>query len=302
MGRQLVVLPIVVASILAQDKTAQPQDVTTRQIWNTEFLKKRPAGAGTANANNPNASYRPVGDPPKTPVAAPDRGGVMLGVTLWRLRPGRSRDIGARLLVLPPPGAKTEPDSEVPERLDPNTPLNPEDKVRLSVEVPFKGYLYVIDREKYADGSFSDAFLIYPNRLTRQGDNVVAPGRVVEVPDSRDAPNYFLVQPQGKEKVQTAELISFLVTPELLPNLKIGETALQLDKTQYADWEKKWGVKSQVLELQGGSGGAWTNQEKDAGQHGIALTQDDPLPQTLYRVAADPGKSILLEVPLHIKQ
>jgi hypothetical protein len=301
MRRQLVLLPIVVLSVLAQDSAKLPQDVTTRQIWNTEFRQKRPAGAGTTPANNIKATYRPIGDPVKTAVVAPDRSGVMLGVTLWRLRPERARETpGARLLVLPKPGATG--DSEVPERLDPDTPLNPGDKVRLTVEVPFKGYLYVIDREQYADGSFSDAFVIYPNRLTHPGDNVVAAGRVVEVPDSRDAPNFFLVQPQGKDKVQTAELISFLVTPELLPNLKIGEDPLKLDKSLYAEWEKKWGVKSQALALQGGSGGVWTNQEKDAGQHTVALTQDDPLPQTLYRVAADPGKSILLEVPLHIKQ
>jgi hypothetical protein len=274
------------------------QDEIPRQLWNEEFLQKRPA-AGAAKGNNGKANYRPVPDSTK-PSAAPSGHGVMIGVTLWRLRPERPQDTpGARLLVLPEaPGA--EASSEVPERIDADTPLAPGDRVRLSVEVPYKGYLYVIDREKYADGSVGDPYLICPNRLTRPGDNMVAPGRVVEVPDRRDKPNHFIVKPTRKD--QTAEVISFLVTPELLPNLKIGVAATRLDKAQFAEWEKQWGVQSQALELQGGGSGVWTNQEKDAGEHAIALTQDDPLPQTLYRVPAESGRSILLEVPLHIKQ
>jgi hypothetical protein len=222
----------------------------------------------------------------------------MLGVTLWRLRPERSKDTpGARLLVLPGPGEKGT--NEVPERVDADTPLTPGDKVRLSVEVPYKGYLYVIDRERYADGSLSDPYLIYPNRVTLRGDNVVAPGRVVEVPDRRSSPNYFLVKPTRKD--QTSEVISFLVTPEALPGMTIGDHALKLDNATYSKWEKDWGVKSQVLNLQDAAGAAWTDQEKKAGDGGT-LTQDDPLPQTLYRVPSVTGKSILLEVPLHIKQ
>src|SRR5579872_5915832 len=186
------------------------QEEATRQLWNTEFLQKRPPGKTPAR---PKVTYKPLGDGAKAAVADPGAG-VMLGVTLWRLRPEKSHETGARLLVLLPNGDKR---AEVPERVDAGTPLKPGDEVRLTVEVPYRGYMYVVDREQYSDGSVSDPYLIYPNWQTRPGDNVVAPGRLLEIPDRRDEVKTFTIVPKRKD--QSAELLSILVTPEPLPNL-----------------------------------------------------------------------------------
>jgi hypothetical protein len=269
------------------------QEETTRQLWNTEFLKKRPASNSPAqSAAQPN--YKPIAQPVKTP-ATPAGSGTMLGVTLWRMRDPKPSDAaGTRLLVLESNSEKRE---QTPERVDSGTPLTKGDHVRLTVEVPATGYLYVIDRERYADGTLSDAYLIYPNEQTRQGDNVVAPGRLVEIPDRRDEPNAFTIRPSRAD--QNAEVLSLLVSPEPLPNMKAGTKPMKLDAALYAGWEKKWGVKAERFELEGGAGQTITAKEN---QPGANVTQDDPLPQTLYRVNAKPGNAVLLEIPLQMKK
>ena len=65
-----------------------------------------------------------------------------------------------------------------------NTPLAIGDRVRLTIESSNNGYLYVIDRELDADGTKSDPYLIFPTARTREGDNAVRGGRLVDIPGS----------------------------------------------------------------------------------------------------------------------
>src|SRR5262249_13141915 len=158
-------------------------------------------------------------------------------------------------------------------------------------EVPTSGYLYVIDREQYKDGSMSPPYLIYPNWQTRTGDNVVAPGRLIEIPDRREEVKAFVLAPRADE---VSEVLSLLVTPEPLTGLKIGDEPLKLDAAAYAGWEKKWGVQAEQFELTGGPDGAWSDKEVQAGgDHTVKLTQNDALPQTLYRLNAKPGNPVM---------
>jgi hypothetical protein len=272
------------------------EDATTRQLWNKEFMDKRPQA--TAPKTN-NVRYRPVG-PKAVSNTAPAGQGTMIGLTLWKLRLATSTDPeGTRLFVVPHPGEDKV--AEVPERVDPNQDLAP-GHYRLTVEVPTSGYLYVIDRERYQDGKTSPPFVIYPNWQTRQGDNVVAPGRLIEIPDRREQVSFFELRPnQGRQGVEVAELLSLVIAPEPL-DLKIGHDPVQLDETVYATWAKKWGVKAEQFELDGAEGKAWTEKENKAGARSVTLTQDDALPQTLYRLNVKPGTGVLVEVPLKLKQ
>jgi len=264
------------------------QEGNTRQIWNTEIQKKRPAGTGAAPAA---PRYKPLA---QAKSAIPSGDGTVVGVTLWRMRdPKPSDGTGTRLLVLE--GDRSR--EQTPERVDSSMPLGNGDEVRLTVEVPSTGYLYVIDRERYADGKMSDPYLIYPNEQTRQGDNVVAPGRLVEIPDRRDRINVFTIRPNRPDQI--AEVLSLLVSPEPIPNLKAGHDPLKLDATLYGGWEKKWAVKAEIAELDGGSGKSITEKENKVG---ATLTKDDPLPQTLYHVGVKPGSAVLLEIPLKLKK
>jgi len=292
---------------------AQDPEVIPRQIWSEDFLKKRPGQPSHPRQNEylaiPN-SQLPTGAPvaPAKPSLATGRAAsalpktenppvnLTLGMTLWRLVSAKST--GARLLILGPSGAKSE--EVTPERVRSNTLLSEGDRIRITVEVPTTGFLYVVDREQYANGAYSDPYLIYPDRLTRSGDNAVAPGRVIEIPDRRDEPNYFTVTSGGSEKI--AEVLSLLISPDQIPDLKADPTALRIDLNRFGDWERKWSVAQEGFELKDSPGALWTEKEKAAGAtKDTILTQDDAMPQTLYRISHAPGSPILLKVALHFK-
>jgi hypothetical protein len=159
----------------------------------------------------------------------------------------------------------------------------------------------VIDREQYADGSTSAAYLIYPNYQTRAGDNTVAAGRVIEIPDQRDTPNHFTIKPTRTDQV--SEVLTMLITPEPLTGIDTRQRQVKLSNEQFAEWEKKYGVQAERFELAGGAGSAYSGAEKKAGAGGeTRLTQDDPMPQTLYRVPGPASRAILLHVPVKIRK
>jgi hypothetical protein len=267
----------------------------TRQIVPEEFIKARPAKPTATSAKGP--SYRPV-TPPAAAAARKNGGGkpsdrMQLGLTIWRLRPTKAADTGARIIV-----QESDQTAEwTPERVEANSPLRVGERIRISIESPSTGYLYVIDREQYADGTFSEPYLIFPTTRTRGGDNRVTAGRVIEIPGQEDRPNYFRLR-QSRPN-QTAEMMTVLVTPQPLEGLTFGAQALVLAKEQVAKWEKDWSAPAERFELVGGAGKTWTAVEQAAGADGTRLlTQEDPSPQTIYRVAVKPGEPLLVKVGL----
>jgi hypothetical protein len=218
-----------------------------------------------------------------------------IGITIWRLRPLRDSDQGGRVLVLD--GLK--PAQYTPERIEAATPLNIGDRVRITVESPRPGFLYIIDREQYADGSFGEPMLIFPTSRTRGGDNRVMPGRLIDIPAQEDQYSYFTAQPAGSRRDQVAEVLQVIVSTQQLP-LSITDQPLRLAPSQVAKWEKSWGGATETLELIGGAGRPWTNEEKAASAaNGRQLTQGGPPPQTVYRVAAQKTAGpLLVTVPL----
>ncbi len=269
-------------SALAQ----QPQE-NTRQIVPEEFVKARPAkgGAGTASKQ----TYRAAQPGQRKPC--PDC--VQLGLTIFRLRPARQTDTGARIIV-----QESEQTLEwTPERITADTPLRRGENIRFNFEAPQAGYLYVIDRERYADGSLGEPVLIFPTTRTRGGDNKVAPGVLVEIPGQDDRPNYFTMKASRADHV--GETLTVLVTPQPLPELTIGDKALKLTVEQVAQWEKQFGAQTEHFEMVGGAGRTWTKAEQEAGANATRqLTQDEPGPQTIYRVAAKPGAPLLVKIGL----
>ncbi len=188
----------------------------------------------------------------------------------------------------------------MPERIEAGTPIKPGERVRLSVEVPRTGFLYVLDREQYADGTLGAAYVIYPNFQTPQGDNAVAAGRQVEVPDRRDRISSFRLVRSRPE--HTGEVLTVLVTPQPIPDLVTNSRQpAQVTSDRLAQWEREYGMQVEHLELVGGAGRTLTEAEREAGgdkQH--LLTQSDAMPQTLYRVKSRPNQPLLLRLPLKI--
>lgn len=303
----------------------QEQNTGSRQIVAEEFTKERPAANSSAtpqsrrSKTNVNSSVRPaqsIASPSSTaphrarrrvyrrasakPIetsASPPGGAVevaQLGLTLWRLRPSTETDRGARLLEQESASDERE---WTPERVEAESQLRIGDRLRLSIESPRTGYLYVIDREQYGDGTLGEPYLIFPTLRTRGGDNQVRAGRLIEIPSQEDSPPYFKLT-RSREN-QIGEVLTVIVTPRPIEELSIERNRLKLTSEQVVRWEKMWGVSAERFEMDGGAGTAWTKEEQGAGaMMGRSLTQEEPGPQTIYRVAVKPGTPLLITVPL----
>jgi hypothetical protein len=291
-GRQIVNALIaigVAALIIGSDfVAAQNQDDATRRLWDTAFIKsgkQRRTGARRYRLTTPNI--------PVTGVV----GDSVVGVTVWRLRRPTAADSGERLLVQD----GSEEESWIPERISANTRLSPGDRLRISVEAARTGYLYVIDREQFADGSFSEPYLIFPTTRTLNGDNKVNVGKLIEIPAQDDGPPYFTLKRSRPDQV--AEVLSVLITPEPLDKVEITDKAQKLEPTQVAAWEKQWSTQVGAVELEDGAGKTWTREEKEAGANrNVVLRAHAPAPQILYyRDGARAADPMLLKVQLRYR-
>ena len=264
----LLLLSLVTGSLVV----AQQDDEATRKLWDTAFIASAKSKKSTTRRRN-HARYRIA--TPNVPVedVAPDS---VVGVTIWRLRPARNADSGERLIVHDDNATK----EWVPERISANTKLGPGDRLRVSVEAARAGYLYVIDREQYADGSLGEPYLIFPTTRTLNGDNKVSVGKLTEIPAQEDSPPFFTIRKSRPDQV--AEVLSVLVTPAPLEGLEITEKAQKLTEAQVANWEKMWSTSVGRLDMES-VGQSWTREEKDAGALNTrALTASAPAPQMLF--------------------
>jgi hypothetical protein len=269
---------IAAAAVAALPFVAHGQDDATRTIVPEAFLKARPAAPKPA-AGGP--VYRRVSRPNARPAGAVSE----IGVTIWKLRPAVAGDT-TRLLVQDPQSGAVQ---WTPERVEAGSRLALGDRVRVSVESPRDGYLYVIDREQYADGTTSDPYLIFPTTRARGGDNRVTGGRLIELPAQTDAPPFFTLQ--ASRPNQVAELLTVLISQQPLPDVVPGAGPLLLKRETVAAWEKTAGATVEQLEMVGGAGRAWSAEEQRAGADATRLlTQQDPPPQTVFRVVTtSPG-------------
>jgi hypothetical protein len=281
----------IVAAVLASSALAGAQE-DTRRLWDSAFLSKR--APSTAKPRPKKAPEYRVATPPP-PAADTTIAGELVGITVWRLRRSQASDSGeSRLLVQETENQRTETIQWTPERVEAETTFAAGDRVRLSIESPRAGYLYVVDREVYADGTTSDPYLIFPTRRMRDGDNSVRAGKLIELPEKAA----FKLTPLRPD--YRGERLTILVTSEPLPEVAVPADAERLDPALVAQWETRWAAAAERLELVGGAGRASTGIERAAAAQGRLLTQDDELPQTLYRVLSAPGSPVVISVPLKI--
>lgn len=220
-----------------------------------------------------------------------------MGVTIWQLRASRNADQGARLLV--------QGDEMVPERVASDAVLRVGDSVFLSIESPREGYLYIIDRELFADGKLGDPYLIFPTTRTRGGDNRVRPGKLINIPDVNDKPNYFKLVPLPNRDDQVGEVLSVIITTEPLENFTPQSNPVQLKSEQVEKWEIQWGGNTEQYDLEGGAGQTMSVVESDAakaGSGGRLLVQGEPPPQTVYLVEGKNTKGLLVNVQLRYRK
>ena len=276
-------------SVIAQDEAG------SKGIKAEEFISNRPgkpAARRTTSAKKP--TYKTSQVIPVAMAAPPGKEFAQVGLTLWRFRPSTPADKTKELV---------EEDGDAPssewslERIEEGTLLSPGQRIRLSVEsLSRSGYLYVINREEYADGSYGDARLIYPTKRTPEGANQVKAGKMIFIPP---LPRYFRIKPSASPKGHVAEVLTLLVAPQPLidPN-QLSNTALTLTKEQVEAWEKQWNTAPTKFEMEGGAGQVMTEKEQAAVSDAAALTKDDPPPQTIYRLTVKPNDVLMVRLPL----
>lgn len=269
------------------------QPETTRDIWNTAYGSDTPTSSGRKSGGKTPVikRYRNLTPQVSAKSVAAD---TVLGVTVWKLRSPKPGEPGERILIQSGP----QPTTWVPVRVSANAPLTEGSLVRLSIEPARTGFLYVIDREQYADGSTGEPHLIFPTTTIRNGSNEVRKGQLIELPDRRDEIPCFRLERSRPD--HTGELLTVLVTPQPLENITIGSAPIRLSETQVAEWEKQWGKQVGQLELSSGTGQAWTKQEKETGADQTrTLAKDDPIPQTIfYSSAVKSGEPMLVRLKL----
>lgn len=181
-------------------------------------------------------------------------------------------------------------------------PLAEGDRVRVGIESPSPGYLYVINREEYADGSRGQPALIFPTTRIRGGDNRVQAGRLIELPSQQDNVPYFTVRPSRRRPDQVGELLTIVVTARPLA-LNIGPERQRLPERQVLEWEHRWSGPWELFEQVGGEGSPWTRAEREAGLGASRdLVQDEPLPQSIYHVRTKAAAALLVSVSLPFKR
>lgn len=232
---------------------------------------------------------------------------ALLGVTIWKMRPATKNDAAKELIEEQSDGKKQDTEYTL-ERLESNTPLANGERIRISVEsLSHGGYLYVIDREFYDDGTYSRPKLIYPTLRSKNRNTQIGAGNLLFIPE---APGYFRVKSNQAAKKQIAEVLTFLVSPTILVDESLLQLkAIELPLEQFSDWLRQWEVPMALLEENDGAGETITLAEQSAGQNyakglveeSSSLTQDDPIPQSVFRSQIKRGDPMLVNVFLKFR-
>jgi len=284
----LIVAVLAFFPVIAQ---AQGTEDQTRDLWDTAFLQKRPAGKKQVKKTQP-VRYKVIGKKALPPSSTSAAKASVIGVTLWRLRPSKDSDDEEVRQFIYQQGEWT------PERISAGEPLTEGSRVQLTIESPRTGYLYVFNREIYADKTFGEPVLIFPTLSLNGGDNRVSAGRVIEIPSSQDKPPFYTLKRSSLK--HEGETLTVIITDKPLIELTIGRNALKIPVERFNSYEKQWGALTQQLELEGGSGSVMNKAEKAAMKNNKVLTQDDSLPQTIYQILTKPNQPLLLTIPLSI--
>ncbi|HEY0545773.1 MAG TPA: hypothetical protein VGC91_10385 [Pyrinomonadaceae bacterium] len=308
-------LVIMMCGAASGQKPIKPPTVQTdeqedegRQIY-FDYAGSRPKKPATAKPKSAPRYVRKTAKAAKNAKARIDTGAKLVaeksntlaqvGVTLWQLRPSKATDDKeTRIIIQEEVADEGKASPLTPVRIEADTAFSAGDKVRLSIESPRSGYLYVIDREQYADGTQSAPYLIFPTLRTRGGNNNVQAGMLIDIPAQEDRPNYFTMKPS--RAAQVAEVLTIIVSMQPLDVPPLQRNYMRLPEEQAARWERDWKADAERFEMEGGAGQVWTRKEKAAGasNDSALLDQDDPAPQTIYRVVTKPDSPLMITVPL----
>lgn len=240
---------------------AHPLPQKDRSIVSEDFTDARPKSKkGTRRSGRPSRTYRLASAPLPKPLDKFSTDTLKVGITIWLIE--REGDRTGRL-------------SEIAKRVEAGTQFREGDLIRLSIESPRTGFLYVIDRDWFTDGNSGDTKLIFP---FRGEDNRLYAGKLIDIPAPQQSP--FKATPKPN---QAGEMLTIIVSSSPL-SLPLTNNALPVSSAQLAEWEGMWSGMTERFEMNDGVGQARTTIEQEAASPTGArqLTRDDPAPQTIF--------------------
>jgi len=282
--------------VIAASQQTQ-QDGELRDIIK-DWKQKRP---GSQSSTKKPPVYTVKTRIPKEKDLLGSAGDAEIGVTIWRYRRAKAGDEVRDLVQPKDDGVKEE---WAMERVEAETMLSDNQKVRLTIESLRTGYLYVINRAKYADGTYGDSYLIFPTKRIRDGENAVRAGRPIQIPGAKDKSPYLELIPRRATSGawEVSEELILLITQEPIEEFDPEVDRMSLDQEKVEHLKQRYGAPVERSEMKGGAGLAITKSEDSARKNPLQLlAADDPYPQTIYRVAAKPGDPLLVVLELKVQ-
>ena len=262
---------LIVISILAIQLIALAglQEEIPRSIVSDDFVKNRRKGKAKPRSR----LYRLASSPRTRPAGESVSDPWQVGVTIWKLQP-RSRQL-----------------ERVSRRVEADNKFHDGDLLRISIESPIEGYLYIVDRDWFTNGSGGETNLIFP---ARGENNRLKPGKLIDIPTEDEAS--FKATPKPN---QSGEMLTIIVALSPL-QLPLSNNPLPITNTQLSDWEKRWSAITDRYEMNDGAGQTRTIEEQQAAATGGTrqLTRDDPSPQTIYRLVPKNRDGVLFNLML----
>jgi len=313
---------LITLSVFCVSAFAQDDQPASRSITSLDFKAKRKSTAGVKSNNkpttpkrrnaiaaitNPKRRYNLVKRVPAKKIVKPIPTGKNqakpvfkteeLGVTFWRLRPITPDDGGAPLF---PVWLADKTENWTAGRVASTTQFKKDDRVRFSIESSRSGFLYIVNREFYADGKSGEAKIIFPTLRTRGGDNRVSAGSLIEIPAATDSVPYFTIKPHRAD--YAGEELVVLILPNELPNFTTVLRAQPVSPEVLAKWFDDWESLIDIYDAADGEGTAYTKTEAQAANTTSRdLTQEEPLPQTIYRVSLKQNAPMFVAIRMQAK-
>ena len=240
-------------------------------------------------------SLRPGGHPGRS-IASEG----MIGVTLWRLRPSTDRDPPHTRMLQEPPPDKPEVRKEewTPVRARTDSELPERSKVRLGIESSRDGFVYVIDREAYADKTTGPPQLIFPTLHTLGRGNRIVRGLRLELPSPGADVIYWDLK--SNQQSYTGELLTVIISLRSVPELEGALGPRTLPDSLVSAWEREWGAGAHMV-FNGPGDALTTPAEAQArADYSHLLTSGDAAPTTIYALPNAGGGPMLVKFPIRV--
>ena len=279
LGIFLFILVLSTSAVTQQKVPASAEDKKDRDIIADDFLNNRPE-----TVKRPPSTYRFA----KRASNRSEQTRLQVGVTIWRLE---AATVGSSNGERFGSGSNWNKADWIAKRVEADAQFREGDAIRISIESPRNGYLYVVNRDWLDDGSYGETNLIFP---MHGEDNRLEAGKLIDIPAQHRQP--FKATPKPN---QSSELLTIIVTSTPL-QLPLSSRPLPISKTQLMQWEARWGGEVDRLEMNGGAGMARTVEEELAasGTNSRQLTREDPMPQTIFSLTPKNTNGLLFNLVL----